>query len=103
MIIRDVAPGPGYHLVITAEDGRSGVLDIAPYLHSEAFQALRERDQFLRVHNGRYFIEWDCGADLSADTIEARWRLGGAVGAAQQAAAADGRQGREGVVRGTRG
>jgi hypothetical protein len=22
--------------------------------------------------NGRYFIEWDCGADLSADTIEAQ-------------------------------
>jgi len=24
---------------------------------------------------GRYFVEWDCGADLSADTIEARWEL----------------------------
>lgn len=21
--------------------------------------------------NGGYFVEWDCGADLSADTIEA--------------------------------
>ncbi|MFH0728984.1 MAG: hypothetical protein V2B19_21930 [Pseudomonadota bacterium] len=25
--------------------------------------------------NGGYFIEWDCGADLSADTIEARWQM----------------------------
>jgi hypothetical protein len=25
------------------------------------------------VRNGRYFVEWPCGADLSADTIEARW------------------------------
>ena len=25
------------------------------------------------IYNGKYFIEWECGADLSADTIEARW------------------------------
>jgi len=28
----------------------------------------------MQVLNGGYFIEWDCGADLSADTIEARWQ-----------------------------
>ncbi|WP_280938426.1 hypothetical protein [Thioflexithrix psekupsensis] len=22
-----------------------------------------------------YFVEWECGADLSADTIEAHWQL----------------------------
>ncbi|MDY0220975.1 MAG: hypothetical protein RBR67_07545 [Desulfobacterium sp.] len=22
---------------------------------------------------GDYFIKWDCGADFSADTVEARW------------------------------
>lgn len=26
-----------------------------------------------------YFVEWDCGADLSADTIEARWQVVGKV------------------------
>jgi hypothetical protein len=24
---------------------------------------------------GGYFVEWACGADLSADTIEARWQV----------------------------
>ena len=27
----------------------------------------------MHISNGRYFVEWACGADLSADTIEARW------------------------------
>lgn len=29
---------------------------------------------FPKIHNGKYFIEWACGADLSADTIEAHWK-----------------------------
>jgi len=33
--------------------------------------------EFLKVSGGGYFVEWDCGADLSADTIEARWRIVG--------------------------
>jgi len=32
---------------------------------------LKNPDAFHNVTNGKYFIEWDCGADLSADTIEA--------------------------------
>lgn len=45
-----------------------------PYQESEAVTALKEPVQFERVHNGKYFIEWVCGADLSAYTIEARWK-----------------------------
>ncbi|VAW49350.1 hypothetical protein MNBD_GAMMA03-1119, partial [hydrothermal vent metagenome] len=29
----------------------------------------------VKIHNGKYFIEWDCGADLSADTIESEWQI----------------------------
>jgi len=47
---------------------------LAPYLQDEAFEALRNQSEFAKVINGSYFVEWDCGADLSADTIEARWR-----------------------------
>jgi hypothetical protein len=32
-------------------------------------------NEFQKVSNGGYFVEWDSGADLSADTIEARWQL----------------------------
>lgn len=61
-------------LHIVADDGRSGLFDIHPYLKSPAFKPLEKWEEFSKVHNGGYFIEWQCGADLSADTIEARWK-----------------------------
>ena len=60
-------------LSIVADDGRIGRFDVSPYLQYEAFGALRDQSEFVKVVNGGYFVEWDCGADLSADTIEARW------------------------------
>ncbi len=73
MIIAEVVPQPNYTLFVRAEDGRTGLFDVKPYLDSEAFSPLREVSEFRRLHNGKYFIEWDCGADLSADTIDAHW------------------------------
>ncbi len=62
-------------LSIVAEDGRRGEFDVRPYLADEAFEDLRHPGEFVKVFNGGYFVEWDCGADLSADTIEARWQV----------------------------
>ena len=45
--------------------------DVGPYLELEAFTALKNIDSFQKVMSGGYFIEWECGADLSADTVEA--------------------------------
>ncbi len=59
-------------LSIVAEDGRVGRFDVSPHLQYEAFEALRDQNEFTKVDNGGYFVEWNCGADLSADTIEAR-------------------------------
>lgn len=73
MIISRVEPQDNYLLCIYAKDGRVGMFDVSPYLASEAFVGLKDRDNFVKVHNGRYFIEWECGADLSADTIESKW------------------------------
>jgi hypothetical protein len=73
MTIQDITPYPDYTLRIVAHDGRVGVFDVTPYLHYEAFTALHNQDDFMDISNGGYFIEWACGADLSADTIEARW------------------------------
>jgi hypothetical protein len=36
---------------------------------------LRRSSEFAKVFNGGYFVEWECGADLSADTTEARWQV----------------------------
>ena len=54
------------------KDGIEGVFDVKPYLKSEAFLPLQDNEEFSSVHNGGYFVEWPCGADLSADTIQAR-------------------------------
>lgn len=75
MKIVQVRPQANWVLSIVAEDGRMGKFDVRPYLADEAFEDLRHPSEFVKVFNGGYFVEWDCGADLSADTIEARWQV----------------------------
>ncbi len=70
-MIKDVEPKEDYTLHITTEDGRKGFFDVMPYFKYEAFRALESFPSFKQIFNGGYFVEWECGADLSADTIEA--------------------------------
>ncbi len=71
MRIYEVKPDKNYTLKIITEDGITGVFDVSPYLELEAFMELKNQESFRKVMNGKYFVEWNCGADLSADTIEA--------------------------------
>lgn len=73
MNIVEIVAKEEHLLCVKSDDGRAGLFDMTPFLESAAFEPLKNRDEFERIHNGRYFIEWACGADLSADTIEARW------------------------------
>jgi len=73
MIIVEIVPKDNAILQIRTDDGQTGLFDVTPYLESEAFGTLKDNREFQRVRNGKYFVEWDCGADLSADTIFARW------------------------------
>lgn len=75
MKLAEVVPEEDGILRVVAEDGRMGTFDVRPYLDSPAFRPLRDSTEFSQIHNGGYFIEWRCGADLSADTIEARWQV----------------------------
>jgi len=77
MRITELHVEPNWMLTVVADDGRVGRFDVSPYLQYEAFEALRDQNEFVKVVNGGYFVEWDCGADLSADTIEARWQVVG--------------------------
>jgi hypothetical protein len=74
MNIREIHPQPDWVLSVIAEDGRMGNFDVKPYLEYEAFEPLKNHAEFQKVWSGGYFVEWDCGADLSADTIEAHWQ-----------------------------
>ena len=71
MMISEVKPDIDFTLKIKFENGKEGIFDVSPYLSYEAFNDLKDESAFKNIHNGRYFVEWDCGADLSADTIEA--------------------------------
>jgi Protein of unknown function (DUF2442) len=77
--IAELQAQPSWVLSIVTDDGRVGRFDVSPYLQYEAFEVLRDHNEFVKVVNGGYFVEWDCGADLSADTIEAGWQVVGNV------------------------
>lgn len=88
MNIAEIIPQDNYTLYVKSEDGKAGSFDVKPYLDAEVFMPLKHRSEFERIRNGRYFIEWDCGADLSADTIQAQWKIAPILDA-QQSAPAD--------------
>ncbi len=71
MRILNVTPQADFTLLIVTDDGKNGTFDVTPYLQYEAFTDLKNDNSFMNIHNGGYFVEWECGADLSADTIEA--------------------------------
>lgn len=75
MNISEIKVLPEWVLLVSAADGRVGRFDVRPYLDYEIFKPLSDQAEFAKVTNGGYFVEWDCGADLSADTIEAEWQL----------------------------
>lgn len=75
MRIANLEAGENWQLLITAEDGRVGLFDVRPFLDGFVFRPLKDLREFRKVSNGGYFVEWECGADLSADTIEARWQV----------------------------
>jgi len=70
--IRTIIPEADWTLCVVFVDGVQGVFDVNPYLTDEAFEDLRDINEFMKVHNGGYYIEWECGADLSADTLRER-------------------------------
>ena len=72
MRIAELTPYTDWTLLVIANDGRVGQFDLRPYLQYEAFEELNDIGEFMKIKNGGYFVEWECGADLSADTIEAK-------------------------------
>ncbi len=75
MRIKELTPKPDLTLTIVLDDGRVGIFSIEPYLEYEAFVDLKDADEFMKVYNGGYFVEWECGADLSLDTIEVKMEI----------------------------
>lgn len=57
MRIKELQAEPNWVLFIVADDGRLGRFDVKPYLQYEAFEALRDQNEFVKIINGRYFVE----------------------------------------------
>lgn len=72
MKIAELTAQTDWTFLVIANDGRIGQFDLRPYLQYEAFEKLNDITEFMKIRNGGYFVEWECGADLSADTIEAK-------------------------------
>lgn len=60
-----------HSIIFVLESGEVRSFDIQPYLQLDVFKPLQNIEEFQRIHNGKYFVEWDCGADLSLDTLMA--------------------------------
>ncbi len=69
--IKTIQANDNWKIIYTLDDGEERVFDIKPYLQDEAFQDLNDISEFAKINNGRYFVEWECGADLSIDTLNA--------------------------------
>jgi hypothetical protein len=67
--IKFITPKSDYSLDVIFEEGVRGTMDMKQYLTDEAFEPLNNISEFMKIHNGGYLIKWECGADLSADTI----------------------------------
>jgi hypothetical protein len=74
-LIHEIVPKRDWSLHVVFTDGTDGVFDVNPYLDDEAFEGLKDINEFMKVHNGGYFIEWECGADLSSDTLRAKMKI----------------------------
>jgi len=73
MRIAELKIQPNWMLTIIAEDGRVGNFDVGPTFKTKRLKRFKTKVNLQKSSMVVYFIEWDCGADLSADTIEARW------------------------------
>lgn len=68
--IKEIKPLNDFRLECVFNDGTKKIVDIKPFLNSEAFKPLTDPKAFSMIRNCGYFVEWsDYEIDLSADTL----------------------------------
>ena len=68
--ILEIKPLENFILSCRFSDGAIKNVDLKPILDKEAFLPLRDENNFRKVINKSYFIEWlGLDIDLSADTL----------------------------------
>lgn len=74
-LIKGIRTTENWELIISLENGEARIFDAKPYLQFEAFLELNEMSEFQKISNGKYFVEWESGADLSLDTLMAHSKI----------------------------
>ena len=67
--VEAVVPLDHHVLSITFSNGRSGELDMKPFLDFGVFRRIRDRDAFERVRVAFGTVEWESGVDLDPEFI----------------------------------
>lgn len=69
MLIKQVTPYDDFSIEVVFEDNSVKKIDLIPYLKGPAFKNLNKIENFKRISNRGYYIEWYTGQDLSSDTL----------------------------------
>jgi hypothetical protein len=65
-----VEPLGNYKLRVTLSNGRKGIFDVEPYLHSDWFQELKDPNYFRQVFIANETITWPHEQDIAPETVE---------------------------------
>lgn len=65
--VTEVAPRPGYKLLVSFDNRCQRLYDLAPLLEHTLFAELKNEELFrgVTVEPGGYAVSWESGADLS--------------------------------------
>jgi len=72
MRITELYPQPDWVLSVVADDGRFGSCDVTPYFEYEAFEKLRNSDEFTKVSNIADTLSSGSVALICPHTIDVR-------------------------------
>ena len=69
MNIEEVIPKKNFMLYVKAEDGKTGLFDVKPYLNIGIFQELQDMSVFNSVKPFLGSVQWENGQDFCPDTL----------------------------------
>lgn len=68
--ITEVVANEDFTISLVFENEVKKTFDIKPYLELPVFRILKSKDNFYKIKNSNYFVEWpNFEIDLSADTL----------------------------------
>lgn len=73
--VKSVVPKADYMLAVEFDSGKSGTLDMKPYLDFGVFSQLKDEAVFRQVRVAFGTVEWACGADLDPEFVYEKCQL----------------------------